>query len=82
LFDTSRVDLFIITVMIAIPAGEAKNRFGVSMDTAQREATRAAVGAIVKIPKISRKCDELAEGLRSFPTAHPIAYYVEKGDGI
>ena len=60
-----------------------KKTWGREQEKAYREAIRAAaLRVIAKTPKIGQKRDELTEGLRSFPVAHHIAYYVEKGDGI
>ena len=60
-----------------------KKTWGKEQEKAYREAIRAAaLRVIAKTPKIGQKRDELTEGLRSFPVAHHIAYYVEKRDGI
>ena len=60
-----------------------KKTWGREQEKAYSEAIRAAaLRVIAKTPKIGQKRDELTEGLRSFPVAHHIAYYVEKGDGI
>jgi toxin ParE1/3/4 len=64
-------------------SADTKKTWGREQEKAYREAIRAAaLRVIAKTPKIGQKRDELTEGLRSFPVAHHIAYYVEKGDGI
>ncbi|MEX1346093.1 MAG: type II toxin-antitoxin system RelE/ParE family toxin [Desulfobacterales bacterium] len=64
-------------------SANTKKTGGREQEKAYREAIRAAaLRVIAKTPKIGQKRDELTEGLRSFPVAHHIAYYVEKGDGI
>jgi toxin ParE1/3/4 len=63
-------------------SAHTKKTWGKGQEKAYREAIRAALRVIAKTPKIGQKRDELTEGLRSFPVAHHIAYYLEKGDGI
>ncbi len=59
-----------------------KKTWGKEQEIMYRESLRAMLRALAKTPKIGQKRDELAEGLRSFPVGHHIAYYVEKKDGI
>lgn len=59
-----------------------KKEWSQEQEKAYRETLRAALRVLAKTPKIGQRRDDLAEGLRSFPVSHHIAYYVEKGKGI
>jgi toxin ParE1/3/4 len=59
-----------------------KKTWGREQEHVYRETMRATLRMIAKNPAIGQKRDELAEGLRSFPVGHHIAYYVESSDEI
>ena len=59
-----------------------KKTWGREQERVYRETMRATLRMIAKTPEIGQKRDELAEGLRSFPVGHHIAYYVESRNEI
>ena len=59
-----------------------KKTWGREQERVYRETMREALRMIAENPEIGQKRDELAEGLRSFPVGHHIAYYLERGDEI